>query len=154
MKYAGIKSALLIGILYNFQALANQGLIPGRVYSDDAGGSYTLTSIEECRDIPISFLEDTEAMSCRSQRAIRSGLEATSIVLSMCSLSGPIPVNAKVSFAIASAAVQLANFVVEHVPCEEADNSYKAAERICSMLQKQGFRCDSKKINYKKEVFQ
>ena len=154
MKSYVIKSALIFGMLFNSQGFANQGLFPGSVYTDDSGGSYSLTSVEECRDIPLSFMGDTEAMSCRSHRAIRSGLQATSIVLSMCSLSGAVPMNAKVSFSIASAALQLANFVVEHVPCDDAKNDQRAVIRICSMLQKQGIKCDSQSVNFKKEVFQ
>jgi hypothetical protein len=152
MKILKCKIALAFGLLVNFQALANQGLFSGSVYRDDSGGSYTLTEVEECRDLLISFREDTEAMSCRSQRAIRSGLQATGITLSMCTMTGSIPMNAKVSFAIASAALQLASFVVDHVPCDDAENDQKAVTRICSMLEKQGIKCDAQNVNFKREV--
>lgn len=146
---------ILIGFLFNANAFAAEGIFPGQTYTDDSGGSFTALTIQECGNFAdtLAFNNDTEAWTCQEQKAIRSGLEATSIALSVCTIAGPLPMQAKVGFSVASAALHLVNFVINHIPCDSKEDDQKVLKQTCAMLQKQGMICDPAKITLTRDMF-
>lgn len=155
MKNFQAKYALIALLCFAGNASAKPGIFPGEIYNDNSGGSYQVIKVEECLDVPLSFVEDREAMSCRAQRAFREGIEATQITLGICALGATLPMQAKVAFGFtASVALPIASFVLNHIPCDSAEDDQKIFTNLCTMLGKQGVKCDPSKITTKKEPLQ
>ncbi|MEN9810895.1 MAG: hypothetical protein RLZZ488_2462 [Pseudomonadota bacterium] len=150
-KYLRI-SALISILCFAGTASANPGIFPGETYSDNSGGSYQVVKVEECRDAPLSFVEDWEAMSCRTQRAFRAGIEATQVTLGICALGAPLPMQAKVAFGFTvSVVAPIASFVLNHIPCDSTEDDLEIVTNMCAMLAKQGVKCDPSKVTRRKE---
>jgi len=141
--------------MFSTAALAAPGIFVGETYSDNSGGVYRTDSVEECDDIALSltgegatFAQDAlEMWSCRQRLAIKAGLEATSITLGICAIGTPfMPLQARAGFAMGTLALNVANFVIDKIPCDSAEDTRKIAADVCVMLQKQGMKCDVSKL--------
>ena len=141
--------------MFSTAAFAAPGIFAGDTYFDNSGGVYSVRSVEECDDMTLSltggsaaFSQDAlEMWSCRQRLAIKTGLEATSITLGICAIGTPfMPLQARAGFAMGTLALNVANFVIDKIPCDSAEDTRKLAAGVCVMLQKQGMKCDVSKL--------
>lgn len=146
-----------IGLTLLFLAASNAFGYNGTFVKGDyypyEGHSYRVWKLQECNSDLSPISRDIERWNCNEKEAMKLGLNATNIMLTLIgTCANPTPKGLVLSVGFGTAFSQVIGMFIDVVPCNDFENDFKQAYDICRVVAEMTHQtCDPKKVIIKRD---